>query len=42
MPFDQFVRKWQLAGDEYAPDDPQAIAATGFLAAGPYHRQPGH
>ncbi len=35
MPFDQFA-KWQLAGDEYAPDDPQAIAATGFLAAGPY------
>lgn len=35
MPYDQFVR-WQLAGDEYAPDDPQAIAATGFLAAGPF------
>ena len=30
MPFDQFVR-WQLAGDELAPDDPQAMAATGFL-----------
>jgi len=33
MPYDTFVR-WQLAGDEYAPDDPQAIAATGFLTAG--------
>ncbi len=33
MPFDQFVR-WQLAGDEYAPDDPEARVATGFLAAG--------
>jgi hypothetical protein len=35
MPFDQFVR-WQLAGDELAPDDPDAVIATGFLAAGPY------
>lgn len=34
MPFAEFVRR-QLAGDEIAPDDPQAIAATGFLAAGP-------
>ncbi len=34
MPFDQFVR-WQLAGDEYAPDNPAALAATGFCAAGP-------
>jgi len=34
MPFDRFVR-WQLAGDEYAPDDRGAQAATGFLAAGP-------
>ncbi|MCA8990092.1 MAG: DUF1549 domain-containing protein, partial [Planctomycetaceae bacterium] len=33
MPFDQFVR-WQLAGDELAPENPDAIAATGFLAAG--------
>ena len=31
--FDQFVR-WQLAGDEYGPDNPDAVAATGFLAAG--------
>lgn len=34
MPFDQFVR-WQLAGDEYEPQNPAAVAATGFLAAGP-------
>ena len=33
MPFDQFIR-WQLAGDELAPDQPDAIAATGFIAAG--------
>src|SRR6266545_3997504 len=31
--FDTFVR-WQLAGDELEPDNPQAIAATGFIAAG--------
>jgi len=34
MPYDRFVR-WQIAGDEMAPDDPMAIAATGFLVAGP-------
>ena len=34
MPFDEFVRR-QLAGDEIDPDDPRAVAATGFLAAGP-------
>lgn len=28
-----FVR-WQLAGDEIAPENPDAIAATGFLTAG--------
>jgi Protein of unknown function (DUF1553)/Protein of unknown function (DUF1549)/Planctomycete cytochrome C len=33
MPFDQFVR-WQFAGDEIAPGKPDAIAATGFIAAG--------
>ena len=38
MPFDQFVR-WQLAGDELAPDDPQAMAATGFLGAGAFPTQ---
>ena len=33
LPYDQFVR-WQLAGDELAPDNPLARMATGFLAAG--------
>ncbi|MFO0984533.1 MAG: DUF1549 and DUF1553 domain-containing protein [Planctomycetota bacterium] len=32
LPYDQFVR-WQIAGDEIAPDDPWALAATGFLGA---------
>jgi len=31
--FNTFVR-WQLAGDELEPDNPQAIAATGFIVAG--------
>lgn len=34
LPYDRFV-KWQLAGDEYAPNNPDAVAATGFLTAGP-------
>ncbi len=38
MPFDQFV-KWQLAGDELAPDDPLALMATGFLAGGAFPTQ---
>jgi mono/diheme cytochrome c family protein len=38
MPYDQFVR-WQLAGDEWAPDDPMAMAATGFLGAGAFPTQ---
>ncbi len=29
-PYDQFVRE-QLAGDEIAPDDPDAVVATGYL-----------
>src|SRR6266545_5043042 len=33
LAFDTFVR-WQLAGDELEPDNPQAIAATGFIVAG--------
>lgn len=33
MPFDQFVR-WQLAGDELAPEQPLARMATAFLAIG--------
>lgn len=34
LPYQTFVR-WQLAGDEYEPDNPQAIAATGFLTTAP-------
>ena len=38
MPYDQFV-KWQLAGDEYEPQNPMALAATGFLGAGVFPSQ---
>jgi cytochrome c553 len=38
IPFDQFVR-WQVAGDELAPDDPQALLATGFLGGGVFPTQ---
>ena len=38
MPYDQFV-KWQLAGDEFAPNDPLALMATGYLAAGVHSTQ---
>ncbi len=38
MPWDQFVR-WNLAGDEIAPDDPLAMMATGFLGAGVFPTQ---
>ncbi len=34
-PYDLFLRE-QIAGDVISPNDPQAIAATGFLAAGPW------
>ena len=34
-PYDQFLRE-QIAGDVIAPHDPQAVIATGFLAAGPW------
>ena len=33
LPYNTFVR-WQLAGDELAPENPRAIAATGFIVAG--------
>ena len=33
MPYDQFCR-WQIAGDEFEPENPLALMATGFLAAG--------
>ena len=35
MPYDQFLRD-QVAGDILRPDDPDAVVATGFLAAGPW------
>ena len=38
LPYDTFV-KWQLAGDEFAPGDPLALKATGFLAAGTHSTQ---
>ena len=34
-PYDQFLRE-QIAGDVLSPQDPQAVIATGFLAAGPW------
>jgi hypothetical protein len=38
LPYDTFV-KWQLAGDEYAPDNNLALAATGYLGAGVHSTQ---
>jgi len=38
MPYDQFVR-WQVAGDELAPENPLAMMATGFLGAGVFPTQ---
>ena len=38
MPYDQFIR-WQLAGDEFEPDNPLALMATGFLGAGVFPTQ---
>ncbi len=38
MPFDEFTR-WQLAGDEFAPGNTEAIMATGFLGAGVFPTQ---
>ena len=38
MPYDRFTR-WQIAGDEYAPENPLAMKATGFLAAGTHATQ---
>ena len=38
LPWDQFVR-WQLAGDELAPNNPMAMTATGFLGAGAFPTQ---
>jgi hypothetical protein len=38
LPFDTFV-KWQLAGDEIAPNNNLALKATGFLGAGVHSTQ---
>ncbi len=38
QPYDEFIR-WQIAGDEIAPEDPEAWRATGFLAAGAFPTQ---
>lgn len=38
MPYQQFVQ-WQIAGDEIAPQNPQAWMATGFLSAGAFPTQ---
>jgi hypothetical protein len=38
LSYDTFVH-WQIAGDEVAPDEPLAMAATGFLAAGVHATQ---
>jgi hypothetical protein len=34
-PYDEFLHE-QIAGDVLRPDDPEAVVATGFLAAGPW------
>ena len=38
MPFDEFAR-WQIAGDEFAPGNTEAMMATGFLGAGVFPTQ---
>jgi cytochrome c553 len=38
MSYDMFVQ-WQLAGDEFAPNNNLALTATGFLAAGVHSTQ---
>jgi hypothetical protein len=38
LPYDTFV-KWQIAGDEYAPNNNLALSATGFLGAGVHSTQ---
>jgi len=35
LPYDEFLRR-QIAGDVLAPDDPDRVIGTGFLAAGPW------
>jgi mono/diheme cytochrome c family protein len=38
LPYTTFV-KWQLAGDEFEPENPLAVMATGFLGAGTHATQ---
>ena len=38
LPYDTFV-KWQIAGDEYEPENNLALKATGYLAAGVHPTQ---
>ena len=38
LPYDTFV-KWQLAGDEFEPENNLALMATGYLAAGVHSTQ---
>jgi mono/diheme cytochrome c family protein len=38
LPYNTFVQ-WQIAGDEYEPDNPLAVMATGFLASGVHSTQ---
>jgi Protein of unknown function (DUF1553)/Protein of unknown function (DUF1549)/Planctomycete cytochrome C len=38
LPYTTFA-KWQIAGDEFAPNDPLALTATGYLAAGVHSTQ---
>ncbi|MFL5243722.1 MAG: DUF1549 domain-containing protein [Gemmataceae bacterium] len=38
LPYNTFV-KWQIAGDEIEPENPLALMATGFLAAGVHSTQ---
>jgi hypothetical protein len=38
LPYDTFI-KWQIAGDEFAPNDNLALMGTGFLAAGVHSTQ---
>jgi hypothetical protein len=39
MPYDLFIRQ-QIAGDELAPDDPEAIIATGYYRLGIWDDEP--
>lgn len=38
LAYDTFI-KWQIAGDEFAPGNPLALTATGFLGAGVHSTQ---